>query len=93
MNPTRKNETDESLVYEIRVKGHLDSEWSEWFDNLSIEQEADGVTLLTGPFVDQAAFYGLLKRLNEFCLPLISFKKIKPDSNEIQRKENEDNRD
>ena len=92
MNPTRNNKTDQSIVYEIRIKGHLDSEWSDWFDNLSITQEEDGVTLLTGPFVDQAAFYGLLKRLNEFCLPLISFKKIEPDSNELQRKVNEDNR-
>ena len=81
------------MIYEIRVKGHLDCELSEWFDNLSITLEADGVTLLTGPFVDQAALYGLLKKLNEYGLPLISFQKVVSDPNEQQRKENEDNRD
>ena len=90
MNPIRNNKTDQSLVYEIRIKGHLDSEWSEWFDNLSIAQEADGVTLLTGPFVDQAALYGLLKRINEFGLPLVSFKKVETDHGELQRKGDED---
>ena len=81
------------MIYEIRVKGHLDCELSEWFDNLTITLEANGVTLLTGPFVDQAALYGLLKKLNEYGLPLISFQKVVSGQNEQQRKENEDNRD
>jgi hypothetical protein len=76
MNQIRNIKNDQAMIYEIRVKGHLDPEWSEWFDDLSIMKEAGGFTLLTGPFVDQAALYGLLKRLNEFGLPLISFKKI-----------------
>jgi hypothetical protein len=80
------NNTDQTLFYEIRVKGHIDCEWSEWFDNLSITHEPDGVTLLSGPFNDQAALYGLLKRLNEFGLTLISFKKVEPDPDETHRK-------
>jgi len=76
---TRDNKAEETFFYEIRVKGHLDYEWSEWFDNLSITHEPDGITMLTGPFVDQAALYGFLKWLNELCLPLISFKRIESD--------------
>ena len=76
MNSIREDKSGQTLFYEIRIKGHLECELSEWFDDLSITLEADGVTLLSGPFVDQAAFYGLLKKLNEFGLPLISFKKI-----------------
>lgn len=74
------------MIYEIRVKGHLDCDLSEWFDNLSITQEPDGITLLTGPFVDQAALYGLLKKLNEYGLPLIAFEKVEVDPSQAQRK-------
>jgi hypothetical protein len=86
MNSIRDDKSVQTLFYEIRVKGHLDCELSEWFDNLSIMQEPDGITLLTGPFVDQAALYGLLKKLNEYGLPLISFEKVKVDSSQSQRK-------
>jgi len=66
LNPTR------ATVYQIRVKGHLDDKWSEWFDNLSITREPNGDTLLTGPVVDQCALYGLLKKVHDLALPLIS---------------------
>ena len=87
MNSILNDRFDQNLIYEIRVKGHLDCELSEWFDNLSITLEADGVTLLSGPFIDQAALYGLLKKLNEYGLPLISFKRVKFDPNETQGEE------
>ena len=61
-----------STAYQIRVKGHLDDRWSDWFDNLAITLEADGDTLLTGPVVDQCALYGLLKKVHDLGLPLIS---------------------
>lgn len=86
MNSIRNNNSNQALIYEIRVKGHLDCELSEWFDNLSITQEPDGITLLTGPFVDQAALYGLLKKLNEYGLPLISFEKVEVFHSQAQRK-------
>ena len=82
----RNDTPDQTITYEIRVKGHLDCELSQWFDNLSITQEADGVTLLTGPFVDQAALYGLLKKLNEYGLPLISFEKVEIEPSQQRRK-------
>ena len=86
MNSNRSNETNQTLIYKIRVKGHLDCELSEWFDNLSIMLEADGDTLLVGPFVDQAALYGLLKKLNEYGLPLISFEIVETDLKQRQKK-------
>lgn len=58
--------------YQIRVRGYLDAEWSEWFDRMTIAHEADGMTALTGVIVDQAALYGVLIRLRNLGLPLIS---------------------
>jgi hypothetical protein len=70
LNPTQPT------VYQIRVKGHLDDRWSDWFDGLAITLEADGDTLLTGPVVDQCALYGLLKKVHDLGLPLISVNKV-----------------
>jgi hypothetical protein len=58
--------------YEIRIKGHLDKRWAAWFEGLTITLEEDGDTLLTGPVVDQAALHGLLKRVRDLGLPLVS---------------------
>jgi hypothetical protein len=59
-------------LYEIRIKGHLDNRWTDWFDGLTITLEEDGSTLLTGPVVDQAALHGLLKKVRDLGLPLVS---------------------
>lgn len=58
--------------YEIRVKGHLDQRWAHWFDGLTITLDDNGDTRLTGPVVDQAALHGLLKKVRDLGLPLIS---------------------
>jgi hypothetical protein len=58
--------------YQIRVRGYLDVEWSDWFDRMTIAHEADGITALTGAVVDQAALYGVLIRLRNLGLPLLS---------------------
>ena len=63
---------NQSHNYRIRIKGHLDHEWSEWFDGLRITQEDNGDTLLSGPIVDQAALHGLLRKIRDMGLPLIS---------------------
>ncbi len=60
------------VVYQIRLKGHLGPEWSDWFDGLTITLEEDGDTLLTGPIIDQAALHGLLKKVRDLGLPLVS---------------------
>ena len=76
LNPT--TDPNEPRAYQIRLKGHLGSEWAEWFGGLSITLADNGDTLLTGPVVDQAALHGLLKKVRDLGLPLISVNPIKP---------------
>ena len=59
-------------LYQIRIRGHLDAQWADWFAGLTISQEENGDTLLTGPVADQAALHGLLKKTRDLGLPLIS---------------------
>jgi hypothetical protein len=59
-------------VYEIRIRGHLDRQWSDWFDGWQIAREENGDTLLSGPVVDQAALFGLLRKVRDLGAPLIS---------------------
>ena len=63
---------DESGLYEIRIKGHLNKRWADWFEGLTITLDEDGNTILTGPVVDQAALHGLLKRVRDLGMPLVS---------------------
>jgi len=65
--------------YEIRLKGHLDSRWAAWFDGLSLTNESDGTTIIHGPVVDQAALYGLLQKVRDVGLPLVSVTQVEPD--------------
>jgi hypothetical protein len=65
-------------IYQIRIKGELDSQWSDWFAGLTITLDEDGDTLLTGPVVDQAALHGLLKKIRDLGLPLVSVNHIAP---------------
>ncbi|MFL7837883.1 MAG: hypothetical protein ACK2U5_17135 [Candidatus Promineifilaceae bacterium] len=69
---------EEPMVVEIRIKGHLDGRWADWFDGLAITPEENGNTLLSGPVVDQAALYGLLKKIRDMGLPLLSFSSSQP---------------
>lgn len=68
----------ESGIYEIRIKGHLDSCWANWFDSLTISLEDNGQTLLTGPVVDQAELYGMLRKVRDLGMPLLSVACVKP---------------
>ena len=80
MADTRDPTTDPSQppVYQIRVEGHLGPQWTDWFGGLAITPEATGATLLTGPVVDQAALYGLLRRVRDLGLPLLSVIRLEP---------------
>ena len=79
---------DEPGLYEIRLKGHLAARWAGWFEGLAITLEEGGDTLLTGPVVDQAALHGLLKKVRDLGMPLISVNRLEPAqtdaSNSIQ---------
>jgi hypothetical protein len=68
------------LVYEIRVKGHLDGpHWSEWFDGLTVTLQENGETVLSGPIVDQSALHGLLAKVRDLGLPLLSVNPAEPN--------------
>ena len=64
--------------FEIRLKGHLDDQWAEWFEGMTITLEEHGDTLLTGPVIDQAALHGLLKKVRDLGMPLISVSPVEP---------------
>ena len=80
MANTRYPTTDpnQPSVYQIRVKGRLGPRWAGWFEGLTIAPAGDGDTLLTGPVVDQAALYGLLRRVRDLGLPLLSVMRLEP---------------
>lgn len=64
--------------YEIRLKGHLDEQWAQWFEGLTITQEDNGETLLAGQMIDQAALHGLLTKVRDLGIPLVSLSPVKP---------------
>jgi hypothetical protein len=68
----------EPELYEIRIKGHLDDRWTDWFEGLTITLEENGDTLLIGPVVDQAALHGLLKKVRDLGMTLVSVNFVNP---------------
>ena len=66
------------MFYQIRLEGHLGREWADWFGGLSVTLEDNGETLLTGPVVDQAALHGLLRKVRDLGMPLVSVIRVKP---------------
>ena len=68
--------------YQILIKGHLPESWSDWFDGVTLTQQPDGITVITGAFPDQAALFGLLWRIRDLGLPLISVHKTKEKNHE-----------
>ncbi len=66
------------MVYQIRLKGHLGRQWTDWFGGLTITLENNGDTLLTGPVIDQAALFGLLRKVRDLGMPLFSVICVKP---------------
>lgn len=74
-----KEAAPEAVVYQIRLEGHLDARWAEWFEGLTITLDADGDTVLTGPVTDQAALHGLLKKVRDLGMPLVSVNRVEGD--------------
>ena len=69
---------DQPIVYQIKLRGHLGSQWATWFGDLTVELTDAGETLLTGPVADQAALHGLLKKIRDLGMPLISVIGVAP---------------
>ena len=84
MSDNRHAENDPP-VYQIRLKGHLGCEWTEWFEGLTVTLEANGETLLTGPVSDQAALHGLLRKVRDLGMPLVSVNRIEPGQPDVSR--------
>jgi hypothetical protein len=72
------NKPDQMMVYQIRIKGHLGPKWTDWFGGMAITLEEGGDTVLTGPVVDQAALHGLLRKVRDLGMQLISAIRVKP---------------
>ena len=85
MSDKRNPKTDlsQSMVYQIRIEGHLDRQWTAWFEGLTITLEDNGDTLLTGPVVDQAALYGLLRKVRDLGIPLFSVIRLQPGQTDV----------
>ena len=86
MNGKQKcgKEPNQPPSYEIRLKGHLDERWAEWFDGLTITLEDNGDTLLSGTVADQAALHGILKKVRDLGLTLLSVNPASSDHKEVR---------
>ena len=73
------------MVYQIRIEGQLGSQWADWFEGLTITPDDNGDTLLTGPVIDQAALYGLLKKVRDLGLPLLAVQRVEPGPAEVKQ--------
>jgi hypothetical protein len=76
---TSSDDRPEAGRYEIRLTGHLDARWAAWFDGLAVSRESDGTTVIRGPVADQAALHGLLQRVRDLGLPLVSVTQVATD--------------
>ena len=80
---TPRSSPSQPTVHQIRIKGHLGLQWTDWFEGLTITLEENGETLLTGPVVDQAALHGLLKKVRDLGMPLLSVHRVEPDQEDV----------
>jgi hypothetical protein len=71
------------MIYQIRIKGHLGHEWTDWFGGLTLTALDNGETLLTGPVVDQAALYGVLRKVRDVAMPLLSVNRVTPNQSDV----------
>ena len=80
MSDTSAGHADKPGRYEIRIKGHLAARWASWFDGMTLTAKSDGTTVLDGPVVDQAALHGLLHKVRDIGLPLLSVTELDTDT-------------
>jgi hypothetical protein len=85
----KRSYPDQPTVYQIRIEGHLDAQWTDWFSSLAITLEESGNTLLTGPVADQAALFGLLKKVRNLGMSLVSVNRLEPCKPDVSAKTSE----
>jgi hypothetical protein len=85
MSSTFNSESDpgQPMIYQIRIKGQLGRQWTDWFEGLTVTALDNGETLLTGSVVDQAALHGLLKKVRDLGMPLVSVSPVKPGQADV----------
>ncbi len=86
---TSNDERHEPRRYEIRLDGHLGPRWAAWFDGLNLTHESDGITVIHGPVADQSALHGLLRKVRDLGLPLVSVSRIESDQPDAQTTESQ----
>ena len=78
-------DSSQPTIYQIRIKSHLGSDWTDWFEELAITLEEDRDTLLTGPVVDQAALHGLLKKVRDLGMSLVSVNQVQCKESHLEK--------
>lgn len=71
--------TKSPKIYQIKIKGHLDDRWADWFEGMTFTRASDGTTILSGPVTDQAALHGILNGIRDLGLSLVSVQRVDPD--------------
>jgi hypothetical protein len=84
-DPKPEADPNQPIVYQIRVKSHLGPDWTDWFQGLTITLEENGDTLLTGPVIDQAALHGLLKRVRDLGISLVSVNPVQCNETHLEK--------
>ena len=79
-----KHDPTQPMVYQIRVKGHLGSQWTDWFGGLTVTLDDNGETLLAGEVVDQAALHGLLRKVRDLGMALVSVIRVEPRNQSVE---------
>jgi hypothetical protein len=90
--PAPTGNLDEPGLYEIRIKGHLDDRWATWFEGMTLTRDANGETQITGPVIDQAALHGVLKRVRDLGMTLLSVDRVQPDQEDAAQTAANDDR-
>ena len=82
-SPETESDAGKPMVYQIRIKGHLSHQWADWFGEVTITLEEDGNTLLIGAVIDQAALHGLLRKVRDLGMPLLSVNSVEPSRQDV----------